>query len=684
MTQRFFKLPDFNAINTNTIEADIVNFVDIYQRGLESLSQLNGEQLSWSNLVDAEMEWSLALDEYWSPVSHLHYVADTDDLRVAYDKSREIIAEFFARRGQNQKLYQCWKMLSESLEFKQLEPVQQRVIELELRDFKLSGVALTGSARKEFRQLVEHKSQLSSKFSNNLLDATKSWTKLIIDEHALSGLPENELCLLQGLAADAGEAENTYLLNLSHPAYIAVITYADDRSLREEIYRAFVTRASAQTDDAECLKFDNGPIILEILAARQQMSELLGFSNYADLALETRMADSAEQVLEFLSQLLEQAKPVAQEQFAQLQSFASQTGGPDELQAWDIAYWSEKLRQQRYAISEELIRPYFPAPATVTGLFDIVEKLYSIRFELDNSVERWHQDVDFYRVLSATGEEIAALYLDLYSRDNKRSGAWMDVCRSRYLCGDDGKSVQLPVAFLVCNFAPAQGEIPSLLSHSDVETLFHECGHCLHHLLTRIDYPQLGGIHGVEWDAVELPSQILENWCWEKSALDGFAKHYNSGEKLPDDLFARILNARYFQKAMQLVRQLEFALTDMRLHLEFDPDAPLNPDHLMREVHAQTGVAPMPEYNRMLCSFGHLFAGGYAAGYYSYLWAELLSEDAFSRFSEEGIFNPQTGADFCREILEVGASRPALESFIAFRGREPRIEPLLAAYGIEK
>ncbi len=684
MTDKSLGLPVFSAIKTNSIEADISSFVESYQQGLESLVQLSEEQLNWSSLVDTEMKWSLALDEYWSPVSHLHYVADTEELRVAYDKSREKIAEFFARRGQNQELYQCWKAFSESSEFSQLQPVQQRIVELELRDLKLSGVALTGSARKEFRQLVEHKSQLSSRFSNNLLDATKSWTKLIIDEQALSGLPKNELSLLQGLAVDAGETENAYLLNLSHPAYIAVITYADDRSLREEMYRAFVTRASAQTADAECLKFDNGPIIVKILAARQKMSKLLGFSNYADFALETRMAESAEQVLGFLNQLLEQAKPAAQKQFAELQDFASQANGPDELQAWDIAYWSEKLRQQRYDISEELIRPYFPAPATVTGLFEIVEKLYNIRFELDNSVDRWHQDVDFYRVLSATGEQIAALYLDLYSRDNKRSGAWMDVCRSRYLSGDDGKSLQLPVAFLVCNFAPAQGDIPSLLSHSDVETLFHECGHCLHHLLTRIDYPQLGGINGVEWDAVELPSQILENWCWEKSALDGFAKHYSSGEQLPDELFARILNARYFQKAMQLVRQLEFALTDMRLHLEFDPDEPLNPDQLMREVHAQTAVTAMPEYNRMLCSFGHLFAGGYAAGYYSYLWAELLSEDAYSRFSEEGIFNPQTGADFRHEILEVGASRPALESFIAFRGREPQIEPLLAAYGIGK
>ncbi len=627
-----------------------------------------------------ELAISLQLDEYWSPVSHLNHVADNEELREAYDKAREKITAFFASRGQNHKLYQRWQQLSDGPSFQQLDAIQQRIIQHELRDFKLSGVALEGKAGQRFRELVEKKSQLSSDFSNNLLDATKLWRKLITDKDQLAGLPENELCLLQGLAEVAEEVAGSYLLNLSYPAYIAVMTYADDAGLREQMYRAFSTRASEKMEITGSEKYDNKQILLDILSVREEMAVLLGFSDYAEYALETRMADSSAEVMEFLQQLVKQATPAARSQVEDLQAFVLAAGGPQQLEAWDIGYWSEKLRQQRYSISEQQIKPYFPAPAAVEGLFNIVEQLYGISFKLDDAVSSWHADVEYYRVYSAEGEEMAGLYLDLYARDDKRSGAWMDVCRSRHQLADD--KTQLPVAFLTCNFAPPQGDTPSLLSHGDVETLFHECGHCLHHLLTRIDWPQVGGINGVEWDAVELPSQILENWCWEKPALDRFARHYQTGEALPEELLTRMRKARHFQKAMQLVRQLEFAITDMRLHLEFDSQSPLDPNQLMAEVHNQVGVTPMPEYNRMLCSFGHLFAGGYAAGYYSYLWAELLSEDAFSRFLEEGIFNPQTGADFRDEVLAVGASRPAAESFAAFRGRAPRIAPLLAAYGI--
>ena len=673
-------LPDFTAINADTIAADVESLLARYQQCLDILENLDPDGLSWASLVMPELSISLELDDYWSPVSHLHHVADNDELRQAYDKAREQITAFFARRGQNHKLYQCWQQLHDSQGFKQLDAVQQRIIELELRDFKLSGVALDGKASRRFRELVETKSQLSSDFSNNLLDATKLWRKVITDKSQLAGLPENELRLLQGLAEDAGEAAGSYLLNLSFPAYIAVMTYADEAGLREEIYRAFSTRASENMGIAGSEQFDNNQILLDILSAREEMAALLGFTDYAEYALETRMANSPTEVMGFLEQLALQAKPAAAFQFGELQDFVIDAGGPAQLQAWDIGYWSEKLRRDRYTISEEQIRPYFPAPAAVEGLFGIVEQIYAISFRLDETVNRWHPDVQYYRVFSAEGVEMAGLYLDLYARDDKRSGAWMDVCRSRHQLAD-GK-LQLPVAFLTCNFAPAQGDIPSLLSHSDVETLFHECGHCLHHLLTRIDWPQLGGINGVEWDAVELPSQILENWCWEKSALDRFAHHYQTGELLPDELFARMRRARHFQKAMQLVRQLEFAITDMRMHLEFDTQDPIDPNQLMREVHNAVGVTPMPEYNRMLCSFGHLFAGGYAAGYYSYLWAELLSEDAFARFLEEGIFNRETGAAFLNEILAVGASRPAADSFAAFRGRPPEIAPLLAAYGI--
>jgi len=673
-------LPDFGSISADTIVADVGELLGRYQHCLDSLVNLASDELSWESLVIPELVISLQLDEYWSPISHLNHVADNEELRAAYDKAREEITAFFASRGLNHKLYHCWQQLSDSPSFSQLDAIQQRIIKLELRDFKLSGVVLEGKSGGRFRELVEKKSQLSTDFSNNLLDATKLWSKLITNKNQLAGLPENEISLLQGLAEAAGEASGSYLLNLSYPAYIAVMSYADDASLREEIYQAFSTRASEKMAITGAEKYDNNQNLLDILAVREEMAALLGFSDYAEYALETRMADSSAEVMAFLQQLAKQATPAAQLQFKELQAFALSSGGPQQLQAWDIGYWSEKLRQDRYSISEEQIRPYFPAPATVEGLFSIVEQIYGISFSLDKSVSCWHTDVQYYRVYSAHGVEMAGLYLDLYARDDKRSGAWMDVCRSRHsLANEKG---QLPVAFLTCNFAPHQGDTPSLLSHGDVETLFHECGHCLHHLLTRIDWPQVGGINGVEWDAVELPSQILENWCWEKTALDRFASHYKTGESLPDELFTRMRKGRYFQKAMHLVRQLEFALTDMRLHLEFDLNNPLDPNQLMIEVHNLVGVTPMPEYNRMLCSFGHLFAGGYAAGYYSYLWAELLSEDAFSRFLEEGIFNPKTGAAFRDEVLAVGASRPAAESFAAFRGRAPKIAPLLAAYGI--
>ncbi len=673
-------LPNFEAINVASIATDVEAMLDIYRNKLMSLEQLDASSVNWSSLVLPELAVSLELDDYWSPISHLHHVADNEELRLAYDQARESITTFFAERGQNHKLYQCWQQLRDSQVFDQLDAVQQRIIELELRDFRLSGVALEGAQSQRFRELVEKKSQLSSTFSNNLLDATKLWRKPITNKHQLAGLPENELGLLQGLAIEAGEDAGTYLLNLSFPAYIAVMTYADDAKLREEIYRAFATRASENMEAAESVDLDNNQVLLDILAVRKELASLLGFTDYAEYALETRMADSSVEVMGFLNALAVQARPAALEQFEQLQTFAQDAGGPAQLEAWDIAYWSEKLRQDRYSISEEQIRPYFPAPAAVEGLFGIVKQLYGISFEVDTTVSLWHPDASYYRVFSAQGVEMAGLYLDLYARDDKRSGAWMDVCRSRHQLSPEKQ--QLPVAFLTCNFAPAQKETPSLLSHADVETLFHECGHCLHHILSRINWPQVGGINAVEWDAVELPSQILENWCWEKAALDQFASHYQTGEPLPEALFLRMRKARHFQKAMQLVRQLEFALTDMRLHLEFNPEQAMDPNQLMRDVHAEVGVTPLPEYNRMLCSFGHLFAGGYAAGYYSYLWAELLSEDAFARFLEEGIFNPETGAAFRDEVLAVGASRPAADSFAAFRGRSPRIEPLLTAYGI--
>ncbi len=554
-------------------------------------------------------------------------------------------------------------------------PAQRKVIENELRDFRLSGIDLSDENKQRYREIMQKLSKLTSKFGENVLDATQAWSKLIDDEAALSGLPESAIALTKQQAENEGK--QGYLLNLEFPSYYPVITYADDRELRREMYEAYVTRASDEGPNAG--QWDNTPIMEEILALRHEVAQLLGFDNYAERSIATKMAASTDQVVEFLQELADRSLPVAKQELQQIREFAKTRHGQTELEAWDIAYYSEKLRQSEYNISQEELKPYFPAPQVINGMFDVVGKLYGIKIQPHEGIDRWHDDVQFFEIVDSNNAIRGQFYLDLFARANKRGGAWMDECISRKV--RDGKT-QTPVAYLTCNFTPPIGDDPALLTHGEVETLFHEFGHGLHHMLTKVDYTSVSGISGVAWDAVELPSQFMENWCWEREALDLFAAHYQSGEKIPDDLYQRMKAAKNFQSAMQMVRQLEFSLFDFRMHREYNPEKGANVYELLDDVRKQVAVMQPPSFNRFPHSFSHIFAGGYAAGYYSYKWAEVLSADAFSAFEETHIFDKKTGQRFLQAILEQGGSREPMELFIDFRGREPTIDALLRHSGL--
>jgi oligopeptidase A len=553
--------------------------------------------------------------------------------------------------------------------------VQQRIIQLELREFHLAGVDLPEKDQEIYRELVMRLSKLGSKFSENVIDATQAWTLHLEDQGRLAGLPPAEVNLLEGIASQ--HDKSGWMVDLSAPSFNAVMTHADDPELRREVYTAYVTRASDQGPYPGT--WDNLPIIEEILSLQHQLARILGFNNYVEYALSRRMAETPEAVLSFLDSLAVQACPAARKQYAALLEFAGSRGAGPTLDAWDVAYWSEQYRQAELHLSDEELKPYFPLNRMLDALFYTSEKLFGIHPVLDESVDSWHPDVHFYWLEDAEGRRFAGLYMDMFARKHKRAGAWMDVCLSRRNLED---GVQLPVAFLTCNFAPPVGEQPSLLTHDDVQTLFHEYGHCLHHMLTEIEWPHINGINGVEWDAVELPSQLMENWCWDEEILSRFAHHYQDDQPLPAELKDRLLRSRNFLKALFLVRQLEFAICDIRLHLEYDPEHPVNPLEVMDQVRSEISVIPVPAWNRFLNSFSHIFGGGYSAGYYSYLWAEQLAADAWGRFHEEGALESEAGEALRREILSVGASRPAMESFIAFRGRPPKPGPLLERYGL--
>ncbi|MBT8048528.1 MAG: M3 family metallopeptidase [Xanthomonadales bacterium] len=667
------QLPDFQAIRPEHVLPAIEDLLKNYHRGIEAWLQ-SGSSADWS-LVESEVAWADALNRAWSPVSHLNSVADNEHLRKVYNAGLERLTEHESWRQQHAGIFQAYRQLRQSEKYSALSPVQQRIIELELRDFHLAGVDLSDKDQEAYRNLVMRLSKLGSKFSENLIDATQAWTLHVEDSTRLAGLPVAELNLLEGIAKNHGQSG--WMIDLSAPSFQAVMTHADDARLRCEVYTAYVTRASDEGPSAG--QWDNMPLIVEMLSLRHQLAQLLGFDNYVEYALARRMAESPRMVLEFLEQLAKQARPPARKQFSTLQEFAESRGAAIPLEAWDIAYWSERYRQAELHLSDEELKPYFSLDPMLEALFFTAGELFGLTLEPDTRVPAWHPDVRFYWVLDCDGKRFAGLYMDLYSRKNKRGGAWMDVCCSRRILES---GVQLPVAYLTCNFAPPTGQQPCLMTHDDVQTLFHEFGHCLHHLLTEVDWPQVNGINGVEWDAVELPSQLLENWCWEEEILSRFARHYQDDTQMPGDLKDRLLRSREFQKALFLVRQLEYAICDIRLHLEYNPNEPENPLDLLAQVRSEVSVVPVPSWNRFLNSFGHIFGGGYAAGYYSYLWAEQLAADAWGRFREEGPLGTGPGEALRREILSVGSSRPAMDSFIAFRGRPPEPRPLLQSYGL--
>ena len=668
------RLPPFTAIRTEHIQPAIEQRIDqvwhCLQQHLAKIEQ--GLTPSWDNLVAPFEEASDLLDQSWSPISHLNGVQNSDALREAYTECVQLLTEFSTAIGQYKPLYQAYNTLANSEAFAGLTPSQQQVIKHALRDFQLAGVALPEEKKQRYGEIKKRLSVLATEFSNHVLDATQAWFLQFDDAEALSGLPASDLALAQQVAEQKGESG--YVITLDMPSYLAVMTYADDRGLREQVYRAFSTRASSG-------EWDNAPLIDEILALRHELAQLLGFNNYAELSLATKMAESPQQVLSFLNELGEKSLGIAQQDLATLGDYFKEEGdsqGSDQLCAWDIAYYSEKLKQRDYAVSQEELKPYFPAERVLEGMFAVVNKLYGITISPLSDVDLYHKDVAFFQI-EKEGAVIAYFYFDIYARDKKRGGAWMADCRSRRLRQGE---IQLPVAYLTCNFTPPVGETPSLLTHQDVTTLFHEFGHGLHHMLTQVSEAAVSGISGVAWDAVELPSQFLENWCWEKAVIPMISGHYQTGEPLPDDLLEKMLAAKNFQSGMQMVRQLEFALFDMRLHKDYDPDNIKPVQQVLDEVRQQVAVVIPPVFNQFQNSFSHIFAGGYAAGYYSYKWAEVLSADAFSLFEEQGIFDRNTGEKFLNTILAQGGSQEPMALFEAFRGRKPSTDALLRHSGL--
>ncbi len=667
-------LPAFSQIRPEHVAPAIDSILADYRTAIARLTAPDGPR-DFAGVMLTQERLEQRLTNAWAPVGHLHAVADSAALREVYGPAEERLTEHAIELGQNRELYAAVQALADAPEFAALPRPERALVEHALRDFKLSGVALEEPARTRFREIGVELSRLSTEFSNAVLDASEAWYEHITDERDLAGVPESGRSVLRQYAKDQDLAG--YLVTLKQPSVHAVLTYAENRSLRERVYWAYQTRASDQGPNAG--KFDNSARVEQIMALRHEAARLLGFANAAEESLATKMATSPTEVLEFLHDLTARARPVAQRELAALREFARTELQLDNLETWDVAYASEKLRQREYTLDEEQLKAYFPLPAVIDGLFALANKLYGITVVAHEGVDVWHPDVRYVDLLDAEGHVFAGAYLDLYARNGKRGGAWMDVCRARF---DDGAQVQRPVAFITCNFAPATTGRSALLSHDDVQTLFHEFGHGLHHLLTGIALPSIGGIDGVEWDAVELPSQFMENFAWNRQALDLFARHVDTNAPLPDELFQRMLAARHFHAGLFLVRQLEFALFDFRLHLEYDPERGARPLAVLDEVRNQVAVLYPPAWQRFPQGFSHVFAGGYAAGYYSYLWAELLSADVFADFAEHGVLDRATGERFRREFLAVGASRPALESFIAFRGRKPQPEALLKSYGL--
>ena len=665
-------LPAFSDIKPAQVTSALDQVLQTNRQWLEQ-TLANNTGFTWNNLVTPLNEAGNRLERMWSPVSHMNAVVNTDELRKAYNANLPKLSDYHTEIGQNEVLYNAIKSLRETEQG--LNAAQLKDLDDSLLSFKLSGIGLPAEQKARFKDLSQQLSQLNSKFSDNVLDATNAWSKHITDVQDLEGLPESALEMAAQTAQQRGL--DGWVITLQFPSYIAVMTYANNRQLREELYQAYTTRASELGANPE---WDNTQVMQDILQLRGEEAQLLGYATYADLSLATKMAENPQAVLTFLEDLAQRSKPFAEQEFAEIQAFAREHYGLEQVKVWDVPYISEKIKQARFDFSEEDLKPYFPADCVIEGLFSLVQQLFGIHIQqVTEGVDLWHSDVRFYHVYDKQGQLQAKFYLDLYARQHKRGGAWMSDFCGRF---QRAEGLQIPVAFMTCNSAAPVGDKPALFTHDEVVTLFHEFGHGLHHMLTQVDYPDIAGINGVEWDAVELPSQFMENWCWERSVLNRISGHWQTGEPIPDDLYNKMQAARHFQTAMATVRQLEFAIFDMRLHMDAQAAEAGRAQALLNEVRQQVAVVPYPAFNRMANTFTHVFAGGYAAGYYSYKWAEVLSADAFARFEEEGLFDAGVGEAFLQEVLQVGGSRPAMESFIAFRGRKPQVDALLRHSGL--
>jgi oligopeptidase A len=666
-------LPAFDRLNPDEAQAALEQVLAANRKDLERM--LARESHGWETLIEALEDMGDRVSRVWGPTAHLFSVWSTPAWRAAYNAGLPKITEYGVELSQNEALYRAYKSIQESPAFAQFSPARKKVITDALRDFRLAGITLPADQKARFKVLSLRLSELHAKFEEHLMDCVQAWSRHVTDEAQLDGMTE------AGKQAAASKAKakglDGWLLTLDFPSYDAVISKAKHRELRRAVYEAFATRASEQGPHDR--KFDNTALMSEILALRHEQAQLLGFKNFAELSLATKMAESPNEVELFLRDLAKRARPRAQAELDELRELAAADGVSD-LQAWDTAYYSEKLRQQKLGLSDEALRPYFPFPQVVRGMFDLVERLYDVKIEPVAGIATWHADVTTYALKHRNGDTFGVFYLDPYARpETKRGGAWMDECVVRRKLPIGG--VQMPAAYLVCNFTPPLGGQPALLNHDEVLTLFHEFGHGLHHLLTRVDEASVAGIRGVAWDAVELPSQFMENWCYEPATLKLFARHWQTREPMPDDMIAKLRADRQFQTGLATLRQLEFSLFDLLLHRDYEPGKGARVYETLEAVRRDVAVFDPPPGNRMPNSFSHIFAGGYAAGYYSYKWAEVLSSDAFAAF-EEANFAPEIGHRFRDTVLAQGGSREAMELFVAFRGRKPSVEPLLRHSGL--
>jgi len=671
----FSGLPRFDAVQPEHVTPAIRQLLDENRALIDRL--IAPETVAtWDAFVQPMLDAGERLSRAWGIVGHLHSVNDVPPWREAYNAMLPEVSSFYADLGQNLALFAKFKALAAGAEFPTLSPARHRIIENELRDFRLSGAELAADRKPRFKEIQEELSALGAKFSENVLDATNAHAEWIADEAELAGLPEDAKAAAR--AAAEKEGKPGWKFTLHAPSYIPVLQFCDSRGLRERMYRAYATRASEFGPQ----EWDNGPLIDRLLALRDEEAKMLGYRNYAEVSLATKMADTPAQVAAFQRDMAAKARPFAERDVAELREFARQELGMDTLESWDLAWASEKLKQRRYSFSDDEVKQYFPEPKVLAGLFRVIESLFGVKLAPD-AAPAWHPTVRFFRIERA-GKLIGQFYLDLYARETKRGGAWMDeaITRRRIASG-----VQTPVAYLNCNFPAPVGDKSATFSHDDVITLFHECGHGLHHLLTQVDELQVSGIHGVEWDAVELPSQFMENFCWEWDVLTGMTAHAETGAPLPRALYDKMIAAKNFQSGLQILRQVEFGLFDLLLHSDFVPGGGGSVMDLLAQVRREVAVLVPPEWNRFPQSFSHIFGGGYAAGYYSYKWAEVLSADAYEAFEEAAktsgsTLDAATGERYWREILSVGGSRPALDSFKAFRGREPRPDALLRHNGM--